>query len=253
MLRVLYVILSKLLFKKSVLTIHGNLGRFSKVENHIDSLAIKWCDVPILINQESYDKAIRWNKNSKFLSAFIPPIENGYIPDFIINKINIERTKGQIIYATNASACTYTIDDLEIYGIEFLVNYFNRESNRFLIISDPSGQYGEKYSASQFENIIFVSENHSFYEVLKYSDVMIRATATDGDSLSIKEALSLGKQVLATDCVDRPQGVILFKYNDILSFEMAVNTAQQLLTHKTVLIEGNVVISIMDIYTKLLK
>jgi len=33
--------------------------------------------------------------------------------------------------------------------------------------------------------------------------VLIRATNTDGDSLSVREALWFGKPALASDCVDR--------------------------------------------------
>ena len=51
---------------------------------------------------------------------------------------------------------------------------------------------------------------------------MIRATSTDGDSLSVREALDSGVRVLATDCVDRPDGVTLFKYNDVVSLSDAL-------------------------------
>lgn len=55
--------------------------------------------------------------------------------------------------------------------------------------------------------------------------MIIRNTPTDGDSLSVKEALYLHKPILATDAVSRPKGVILFKYNDEESFSEAVKVA----------------------------
>jgi glycosyltransferase involved in cell wall biosynthesis len=66
--------------------------------------------------------------------------------------------------------------------------------------------------------------NHSFIEVLKKSNFFIRNTSTDGDSLSIKEALYTGIPVLATDCVDRPKGVVLIKYSEIQSLNEAIGS-----------------------------
>ena len=52
---------------------------------------------------------------------------------------------------------------------------------------------------------------------------MIRATATDGDALSVREGLYLGCPVIATDRVDRPEGVILYHYNDRESLTRALS------------------------------
>ena len=54
---------------------------------------------------------------------------------------------------------------------------------------------------------------------MKITDIFIRNTSKDGDSLSVKEALFLKKRVLCTDVVERPGGVQLFKYSDKKSFE----------------------------------
>lgn len=50
---------------------------------------------------------------------------------------------------------------------------------------------------------------------------MIRFTTTDGDSLSVKEALLAGKSVIATDVVDRPEQVILVN-NDLDALENVI-------------------------------
>jgi glycosyltransferase involved in cell wall biosynthesis len=63
-------------------------------------------------------------------------------------------------------------------------------------------------------NVIFISYPHSYYELLKKVDVMIRATSTDGDSISVKEALYLGKKVICSNVVSRPKETILYNYND---------------------------------------
>jgi hypothetical protein len=43
---------------------------------------------------------------------------------------------------------------------------------------------------------------------------LLRITTTDGDALSVKEALFLNKQVIATDVVDRPVGTQLVPLNE---------------------------------------
>ena len=124
------------------------------------------------------------------------------------------KSKGKIIVSTNASYMQFSDKGDEIYGIHFLVEFFKGRDEYILIVSDPSGQYSDYYREEKLKNVCIIKQKHSYASLLSYSDIMIRATATDGDSLSVREALDLGVRVIATDCVDRPVGVLLFKYND---------------------------------------
>jgi hypothetical protein len=54
----------------------------------------------------------------------------------------------------------------------------------------------------------------SGYPLWAISDVFIRATNTDGDALSVREALSLSVPVVASDAAPRPSGVWLFPSRD---------------------------------------
>jgi hypothetical protein len=49
--------------------------------------------------------------------------------------------------------------------------------------------------------------------MLAMADIYIRASQYDGDSLAVREALSLGKVVIASDCATRPAGCFLFRTN----------------------------------------
>lgn len=49
-----------------------------------------------------------------------------------------------------------------------------------------------------------------FAAVLAGCQVFVRPTTRDGDSVALREAVHAGKQVVASDCVDRPVGVALF-------------------------------------------
>lgn len=58
--------------------------------------------------------------------------------------------------------------------------------------------------------------------IIQRSDLFLRATNTDGDSVSIREALALGIPVIASDVVPRPAPVVLFKTRDMDDFESTV-------------------------------
>lgn len=247
-LRIMYVSVCALLLKKTIFTVHGDLGRFSTFKNLLDKIAVKLSTVPIVINRKSYDKAIKWNKLTQLLSAFIPPYELGYIPKQTAQQIDKAKKKGCLIYATNASQRSFDKFGNEIYGIDFLISYFQKIPNATLVISDPSQDYKRIYADREFENVIFINEPHSFYAVITKSDYVLRATSTDGDSLSVKEALYAQKKVIATDYVDRPDGTILFKYNDEDSFAAALCIADQQMN--TTLSE-NTVDSIINLYKRL--
>ena len=223
MLRIIYALLIKLMGKKLIFTIHGNLGRFNWFGNLMDKLTVKFSDVPIAINQQSYVKALKWNRHSQLISAFIPPIKDGKAPEWALKKIDNLRERGFRIFSTNASVRSFTPAGEEIYGIEFLIDFF-RQRNEVLVISDPSGQYAEKHKG---EDLFIITAPHSTYAIYKHVDGTIRNTATDGDSLSVRESLYLGLPTLATDRVDRPKGCILFHYNDTESLAKALNEKRQ--------------------------
>jgi glycogen(starch) synthase len=50
--------------------------------------------------------------------------------------------------------------------------------------------------------------------VIAACDLFVRPTLADGDALSVREALALGRRVLASDAVARPDGVARFRSGD---------------------------------------
>jgi glycosyltransferase involved in cell wall biosynthesis len=54
----------------------------------------------------------------------------------------------------------------------------------------------------------------SFLRFLPYTDVFVRATNTDGDALTLREALYYNVSSVATDISHRPEGTILFHNRD---------------------------------------
>lgn len=215
-LRCIFSVWSKLSFSKILITYHGDVGRFSFLNNCFDYLSIYFADYPLVLNEKSLTNAIKINKNTFKVSAFIPPddVRNDLIVDKLIDDFI---SNYEYVFCTNAFNVSFDVNGYEIYGISSLIDIFNKNNEIGLIFSDPSGCYYEflKNNLNNIpSNISIISFNHDFINVLKKTNAFIRATTTDGDSLSVKEALFLGKYVVASDCVSRPDGVFVYKTND---------------------------------------
>lgn len=208
--------------KKLILMIHGNLGRFNSFKNSFDFLAIRICFKPILINKKSHEKALYLNQKAFLASAYIPPINSSTLDKKIVNYIEASRQNSKLIVVTVASDVRFDKFGNEIYGISELLRYFGDVHDSLLIIADPTANY-KKYISKNYPNLLcngyFINEKINFHELLKISDVFIRNTSTDGDSLSLREAINLKINCYATDVVDRPVGAIIYSSLNDLSLE----------------------------------
>jgi glycosyltransferase involved in cell wall biosynthesis len=199
----------------SILTIHGNINSYNTIMSLFEVLAISFVKKPILLNSFSLKKAKKFNKNSIMISSFIPPLLNEGISRNHLSKIVSIKQKANYVFCTNASDLVYDKFGNEVYGILPLIDFFNNNPNLGLLISDPKSSYKNYIHNNNIAvnpNIILLTGKHSFFEIIKKSNCVIRNTSKDGDSLSIKEALYLNIPVIATNCVDRPKGVELIEY-----------------------------------------
>ena len=220
----LFVTLCKLLGKKLIVTIHGNYGRFNKWKNFLVRSAIRMASIPIVINEKSFSICKSFNKKTVLIPAFIPPQKEETLQKEILDLIDRLKGQGEKIVSTNAYNISYDKEGLDTYGIDFLVDFFKDSADKALIVSDPSGNYKKRFEGVKSDSVFFIDYPHSYYELLKHVEFFVRNTSTDGDALSVKEALYLGVPTLCTDVVDRPEGVSLFKYSDKNSFEAAINS-----------------------------
>lgn len=212
--RLYYALIGVILNKKSIITIHGDLGRFqSEFKNYIDKLSVKLCWRPIVLNDKSFSIAKKINSNAIKVSSFLPPIEREELKEKLSEKVERIKKEYNVVCCTNAYAMSFDRDKNEIYGILEIIEYFKRNTSVALIFSDPSGQYSEYFNNHGIvltENILHIAEEHSFYEILSISNISIRNTTTDGDSISVKESLYLNKITLVTDVVSRPTGCVVY-------------------------------------------
>lgn len=222
----LVVLIGRLLRRKVVVTLHGDYGRFGKLKNQLVNTSMKLATVPIVINEKSYQACRSINKRTTLIPAFIPPQKEESLQKEIVDLLEKLHSEGKKVISTNASNTSVDKHGNEIYGIEFLVQYYKDSQAFALVVSDPSGNYKRRYGTLQSDSVFFIDYPHPYYQVLKMVDYFVRNTSTDGDALSVRESLYLNIPTLCSDAVDRPNGVRLFKYCDKASFEKCFNERQ---------------------------
>jgi glycosyltransferase involved in cell wall biosynthesis len=116
-----------------------------------------------------------------------------------------------------------------LYGLDILVELVRRlvfvhgvdAAMVFLLPSIGNAEYFETIqhrirSLGLTERFVIVTEPiEEAVSLWQISDVVIRATNTDGNSLTVMEALSIQVPVIASDCCERPVGAVLFRSRDV--------------------------------------
>ncbi len=204
-------VIARCLNKKFIVTFHGNLERHSGAVNLLDQIITRLATLTIVLNKQSYEYAKRYTGRVYLGTSFIPPARVEELSPAIKSLLARCRQQYRLICSSNAHNVSFDNAGNEIYQVSFLLGIFNQAADSCIILSDPSGQYYDylqKHKISIPANVFIIRETHSYFELLKEVDVMLRITTTDGDSISVREALYLGKTVIASDVVDRPEGVI---------------------------------------------
>ena len=123
------------------------------------------------------------------------------------------------------------------------------------MLSDPTGNYKrflQRTGVNVPNNVLVIDRRHEFVGVLGQVDGLIRATTTDGDSLSVREGLFLGKVVIASDCVSRPEGVITYETGNSPKLRAAILTASHPRSEKPISVSEDGADVLIEIYRKLL-
>lgn len=162
-------------------------------------------------------------------SPFIPPddsesidIKRGYSSSL---KAFLGKPTG---FRIVLSASKYAVDPLgrDIYGLDSLVallSFLCAKSIDFTCLLAIAELDESKLPMSLKERIqdlvnegclVVVSEKNELWPIYRDVDLFLRLTSTDGESVSVREALYFGCEVVASDVVPRPSGVRLYKYGE---------------------------------------
>jgi len=221
---------------KTIISIHGeSLKNSTSRENFIKKFLVifflKRSSFVIAVNQGIYDLCISFGiKKEKIavIPGFIPPvIQNG---ELAITSKRIQffiDTHSPIIVGYAFKIVFHNNQDL--YGIDLCIDLCFKIKKDYPEIGfifilpligdmnyyDKLNQKIAEYEISN--NFIFITGESQFMPVLIKSQLLVRPTNTDGDPLSIREALFFGVPVVASDIVQRPDTVVLFKNRDLKS------------------------------------
>lgn len=184
----------------------------------------------LLENYKSFD--FFESKDFKIEQAFIPPnisekntIIEKYYPDCLINVLGEKN-----IILASASKTNLDINGNDIYNLKKTLNTYNILAKKYpgyvfvmAIAEFSNDNFGIeiknmcKNLSSKYKNFILLTNNTPIWPLFESSSLFLRITTTDGDSVSLKEALFFDCPVLATDVVTRPDGTNLFnlKHDDL--------------------------------------
>lgn len=236
LLRIINLFIGKVFGKRIILALHGFTSKPPKFIFYINGILYKMADIIVVVNKDIKERLFLPEIKCVLKEAFIPPNldEEPELPDNISTLILESRIKNKEIIIANAFRLErYNNEDL--YGLDMCIEIARRLVKKeisFIFIfvvstidQNPEAFYKNEALIDQYNlNRYFylTSQKLSFVKLMQLSDIIVRPTNTDGDSLTIREGLFLNKKVLASDVVKRPEGVVLFKNRDLNDMEEKV-------------------------------
>lgn len=215
--KVFFAFISKLLFKKVIYTHHNSLVK----NKFIFKVMFKLCDRIILVNDKEISANLIIAEKTEVIPAFLPPYKIEKLPYTLEEEIK----KFDKVISTNCYLYNL-INSKHVYGFDLIIEAFSNLSrkgqikNTLLVLVDPSSTTKEFVNSLlegkdfKTNKVLHVTDKVDFIALVKRSDITIRATRTDGDSLSIRESLYFNIPIIASDVTIRPEGTVLFKSDD---------------------------------------
>lgn len=220
-LRLVHFTIASLFLKKKIITIHGYEPGRGIIERTLDSIMLNNSSKTIFVSKEI---AARFGVKKYIIKdAFLPPdiTAEEKIPEILAAWINQKQANGFIVCVANAWRLD-SHNNEDLYGLDLCILAAQKIKTAgvkaafvFVVCEDTGVIKIEPYKKMiidyGLQDIFYLFEQPlSFVQLIKQSDIVIRPTNTDGDALTVREGLFLGKTVIASDVVMRPEGTKLF-------------------------------------------
>ncbi len=228
-LRSFHIVMAKLFFRKIILTLHAYPFNNKKIVKYLEEAIYQQANKIILVNANLFDKIKLPRQKCVVQNAFLPPVmeTEPEIPATIDEWIKRAKAVGKVLMCANAWQLEiYENEDL--YGLDMCIDAMNKLKKDGLAagfifnvastdkLKDLYLKYQERINELGLtEDFLLINEKLSFVKLIEKTDIVLRPTNTDGDALTVREALFLGKPVVASDVVERPAGTIFFKTRDV--------------------------------------
>ena len=204
--------------KKTIVTIHSLSNLRSCFSIFVSQKFLHLANKTIVVSVEISKKI---NLKEKYiLPAFVPPFmeKESKLPQKILNVL--KQNKQKKIIVSNAFRLDF-LNNEDLYGLDLIIDVsrmIKKEKRNYKIIfvvaslNEKLNMYNKIINEENLSSAIYlVPYSISFVKLILESDLVIRATNTDGDALTVREALYLKRPVIASDVVRRPKGTILFE------------------------------------------
>lgn len=218
---------------KVILTIHSFREEpciFNYFRRFAFKFSIRFVDFFICVGENEKSKLLRYGcveSKIKVIPAYIHPLykieDAARIPGYVWSYI---KSNDFMICANASMLCFYNNQDL--YGLDMCIELYSRLISKykhkkigFIFCLPNIGDYKyylkikDMIKELNFENkFIIVNMEVPLCPIMKKCHLFIRPTNTDGDAISVREALYYKIPTIASDIVSRPEGTIHFKNRD---------------------------------------
>lgn len=249
---------AKLLGKKIVVSFHALLELQNSPNIGWIKFYSKWANKIIVVNQEM--ATILDNPKTQIKEAFLPPNLNlePNLPKELEGILHLNSDK-KIIVSNAFRLDMHNNEDL--YGLDLMVDVALKIKSENLpykilfVVASQDDKYGflkinqdriEKKNIQ--EQIEIFNHPISFVKLVDKVDLVVRATNTDGDALTVREALYLQKPIIASDAVQRPGGTVIFENRNSTDLFDKIHQTIQLSTNEKISQKGD---SYRDFYLNL--
>jgi len=140
---------------------------------------------------------------------------SGALPDEIGRFLE---DRGPIVSVTGAASASYALGDA-VDALDRARSWYP-DIGMVLVLTAFGTEAEERALSEKIDrrglggHVLVARDLPDFAALLSRSDVFLRSTLIDGDSMSVREALYLGIPTVASDTPFRPDGVILFRKGD---------------------------------------
>ena len=224
-LRILLIVIAKLFRKKIIVTLHSY--RLVKIRKYLTNKSLFLTNKIICVN-ERIANDVKIKDKCIVKEAFLPP--TNHHEDVLPEEINrfLIQNRERFILCANASKFV-KFNGKDLYGLDQCIEVAKLARKQktqlsiiFVIgITDELNPLFQSYTREIADHslgkfIKLYPKSLSFITLIQKCDVVLRPTLSDGDALTIREALFFNKVVIASDVVKRPQGTVLYKTGDAL-------------------------------------
>ena len=231
--------------KKIVITIHNSMVKeLMKSSNFINSFFLRrmtkspevtWIAVSEQTKAYLLELPLAFGSDIQVIPAYIPLINNGE-NGLSVDLMQYINNHEKIIVFYGHSFMKYAEKD--VYGFTTTLKMygaFSKEEQKrygmvFCIANSSDKELlslKELAKSLEIDNSIYwqIGAIDNMAALWDHTDVYVRPTCTDGDSVAVREALDMGANVVASDVCSRPNDAIIYHFDDEMNFLDSVKKA----------------------------